>query len=136
MQGGNKLRFQGNAEINHATQTGARPLIPFDVIDAPAQRLYVAAFYFALNAWRIYDYLGSSDDGDATWLFAKWVLIDWVCIFGLSTLRIPWLEWTFSTTLALFLLHAVADIFLMFRIPVRPSYYSLFLPAFNGADSS
>ncbi|PGG97840.1 hypothetical protein AJ79_09076 [Helicocarpus griseus UAMH5409] len=94
------------------------PLIPFSVVDAPSQRLYVAAFYMALNAWRMYEYWTSSDDFDSTWLFLKWVTIDGIFLFGLPALRIPWLEWAFSTTLAVFMMHAVANAFLMFRIPI------------------
>ncbi|KAI5301372.1 hypothetical protein KEM55_007274 [Ascosphaera atra] len=35
------------------SDSGDPPLIPFDVVDAPSQRLYVVAFYVLLNAWRI-----------------------------------------------------------------------------------
>nr|KMM64364.1 hypothetical protein CPAG_00716 [Coccidioides posadasii RMSCC 3488] len=94
------------------------PLIAFDIIDAPSQRLYVAAFYVFLNAWRLYEYWESSDDLDSTWLFLKWISIDAAFLFGLPALRIPWLEWAFSTSLAVFLLHAVANVFLMFHIPI------------------
>ncbi|CAL5866617.1 uncharacterized protein PFLUO_LOCUS826 [Penicillium psychrofluorescens] len=96
----------------------ATPLIPVDVVDAPSQRLYVVAFYLALNAWRVYESWTASDDLDATWLFLKWVSVDGLFLFGLQALRIPWLEWAFPTTLSLFLVHAVGNIFLMFRIPI------------------
>jgi nucleoporin POM152 len=95
------------------------PLVPTDVIDAPSQRLYVVAFYFALNAYRIYESWNASDELDSTWLFLKWVSLDGIFLFGLQALRIPWLEWAFPTTLAMFLLHVVGNVFLMFRIPVR-----------------
>lgn len=98
------------------------PLIPVDLIDAPSQRLYVVAFYVALNAWRLYESLTASDDLDSTWLFLKWNTIDGVFLFGLQALRIPWLEWAFPTTLAIFLVHMVGNMFLMFRIPVREIY--------------
>ncbi|KAJ6132807.1 hypothetical protein N7471_008022 [Penicillium samsonianum] len=94
------------------------PLIPTNVIDAPSQRLYVVAIYFALNAWRIYESLTASDDLDSTWLLLKWATIDGIFLVGLQALRIPWLEWAFPTTLTLFLLHAVGNVFLMFRIPI------------------
>ncbi|EAW09148.1 putative nuclear envelope pore membrane protein [Aspergillus clavatus NRRL 1] len=94
------------------------PLIPTDVVDAPSQRLYVVAFYVALNAWRIYESWTASDDLDSTWLFLKWASIDGIFLFGLQALRIPWLEWAFPTTLAIFLLHVVGNMFLMFRIPI------------------
>lgn len=98
------------------------PLIPVDLVDAPSQRLYVVAFYIALNAWRLYESLTASDDLDSTWLFLKWNTIDGVFLFGLQALRIPWLEWAFPTTLAIFLVHMVGNVFLMFRIPVCAAY--------------
>lgn len=94
------------------------PLVPVNLIDAPSQRLYVVAFYLALNAWRVYESWTASDELDSTWLFLKWVSVDGFFLFGLQALRIPWLEWAFPTTLALFLLHVVGNVFLMFRIPV------------------
>lgn len=99
-------------------QTASAPLVPVDLIDAPSQRLYVVAVYFALNALRVYESWTASDELDSTWLFLKWVSFDGIFLFGLQALRIPWLEWAFPTTLALFLLHMVGNIFLMFRIPV------------------
>lgn len=106
------------SQLGTNTTSGNPPLIPFSIIDAPSQRLYVVAFYTALNAWRMYEFWTSSEELDSTWLFLKWLLIDGTFLFGLPALRIPWLEWAFSTTLAVFLLHAVANAFLMFRIPV------------------
>lgn len=103
------------------------PLIPTNVIDAPSQRLYVVAIYFALNAWRIYESLTASDDLDSTWLLLKWATIDGIFLVGLQALRIPWLEWAFPTTLTLFLLHAVGNVFLMFRIPVSFIFSFFFL---------
>ncbi|KAI1932797.1 hypothetical protein LOZ66_006737 [Ophidiomyces ophidiicola] len=103
------------------------PLIPFDIIDPPSQRLYVAAFYVLLNAWRLYEYWQFSDDLDATWLFLKWISIDAFFLFGLPALRIPWLEWAFSASLAVFLLHVLANVFLMFHIPIP---FSAWMAAF------
>ncbi|KAL3470186.1 hypothetical protein BJX99DRAFT_55635 [Aspergillus californicus] len=99
-------------------QDESSPLIPSQIVDPPSQRLYVAAVYIALNALRAYDSWTASDDLDSTWLFLKWASIDGVFLFGLQALRIPWLEWAFPTTLALFLIHVATNIFLMFRIPI------------------
>ncbi|KAL4945339.1 hypothetical protein BDV06DRAFT_40415 [Aspergillus oleicola] len=101
-----------------ADQDRGPALIPSRIVDPPTQRLYVAAVYLALNAWRFYEAYTASDDLDSTWLFLKWASIDGVFLFGLQALRIPWLEWAFPTTLALFLIHVVFNIFLMFRIPI------------------
>lgn len=102
-----------------ADQDGDSSLLPTRIVDPPTQRLYVAAVYVALNTWRLYEACTASDDLDSTWLFLKWASIDGIFLFGLQALRIPWLEWAFPTTLALFLVHVVFNIFLMFRIPVR-----------------
>lgn len=99
-------------------QESSGPLVPVEVIDAPSQRLYVAAIYVALSAWRIFDSWGASDELDSTWLFLKWNFIDGVFLFSIQALRIPWLEWAFPTSLTIFLLHAAANVFLMFHIPV------------------
>ncbi|OJD13891.1 hypothetical protein AJ78_05712 [Emergomyces pasteurianus Ep9510] len=112
------LRNEKPTPVSLERRDTSASLIPFSVVDAPSQRLYVVAFYLALNAWRIYEYWTSSDDFDSTWLFLKWVSIDGIFLFGLPALRIPWLEWAFSTTLAVFMVHAVANAFLMFRIPI------------------
>lgn len=102
-----------------ASDHGSAPLIPFDVFDAPTQRLYVSAFYVGLTLWRFYDYTGLvSDETDSLWLFMKWVALDGVFLYGLPGLRIPWLEWSSTTMTVIFLLHALLDGILMFRIPV------------------
>ncbi|KAJ5219798.1 Nucleoporin [Penicillium chermesinum] len=99
-------------------EPSSTPLVPVHLVDAPSQRLYVVAFYLVLNAWRVYESWTASDELDSTWLFLKWVSVDGVFLFGLQALRIPWLEWAFPTTLAVFLLHVVGNVFLMFRIPI------------------
>ncbi|KAL5332647.1 hypothetical protein BJX70DRAFT_112434 [Aspergillus crustosus] len=100
------------------THNGHSSLIPTRIVDPPTQRSYVVAVYIFLNAWRFYEGYTASDDLDSTWLFLKWASIDGVFLFGLQALRIPWLEWAFPTTLALFLVHVAFNIFLMFRIPI------------------
>ncbi|KZF18884.1 hypothetical protein L228DRAFT_251752 [Xylona heveae TC161] len=95
------------------------PLIPFEVIDAPSQRLYVLAAYGGITAWRLYDFWKlMTDEADPLWLFMKWVLVDGAFLYGLPGLRIPWLEWSFSTITVLFILHALLDGLLMFRVPI------------------
>lgn len=95
------------------------PLIPLETIDAPKQRLYVAAAYVALFAYRLFDFLTlCQDEEESLWLFMKWVAIDGVFLFGLPSMRIPWLEWSSMTMTILFLFHAVFDGILMFRISV------------------
>jgi nucleoporin POM152 len=110
---------------------GLGPVIPFEVIDGPTQRLYIAGFYVALIAWRLYDfYLLESDEAQSLWLFMKWVAIDGVFLFGLPGLRIPWLEWSSTTMTVLFILHALLDGVLMFRINVRTRVLQSCAPVF------
>ena len=96
------------------------PMIPFTMIDAPSQRLYVSLFYTALIIWRLYDYFGLvSDEAESLWMFMKWLAIDSVFFYGLPELQIPWLQWSSSMTAILVILHTMLNAFLMFRIPVR-----------------
>ena len=95
------------------------PVIPLNIIDGPRQRLYILAFYGALHAYRLWDYAKLlNDDADSLWLFLKWTVIDGIFIYGLPNLKVPWLEWSSTTTTVLFLLHALFDGFMMFKIPV------------------
>ena len=111
------------------------PLIPFSTIDAPSQRSYVAACYLLLWFYRLYDFYHLTlDESESLWLFMKWVSLDGVFLFGLPGLRIPWLEWSSATITVLFLLHALIDGLLMFRIPVRQKF--LFVLAGGFADQS
>lgn len=114
--------------ISQTREDAEGPLIPFDTLDAPQQRLYVVAFYVALLAWRIYDYSYlQEEDTESLWLFMKWVMFDGIFLFGLPELRIPWLEFSSASTTILFLAHAVLDGILMFRIPVStcPTLFSM-----------
>ena len=97
---------------------GNFPLIPTDVVDVPSQRFYVFAFYIALTAWRFYNSYGVENDLDSTWLFLKWVGMDAAFFVALPAFKIPWLEFSFLTTFTLWLLHAIINAFLMYKIPI------------------
>lgn len=113
----------------------SEPLIPFETLDAPSQRFYVAAFYFALMGWRLYDWWTlNQEDTESLWLFMKWILIDGVFLFGLPSLRIPWLEWSSFVIITLFLCHAIIDGMLMFRL--FPHYSIWFAGLFKLFSSS
>ena len=104
------------------SQENASPMIPFTLIDAPSQRLYVLMFYAALNTWRLSDFFGlMNEEQESLWLFMKWLLIDSIFLYGLPEFQIPWLQWSSSTTAMLVILHTILNAFLMFRIPVRPA---------------
>ena len=95
------------------------PLIPLNLVDGPQQRLYVAFFYLGLTVWRLCDYYGVvSDETDSLWLFMKWIAIDSIFLYGVPGLKIPWLQWSSTSTMMLFIGHAIFDAILMFRIPV------------------
>lgn len=98
----------------------SEPVIPFTVLDAPQQRAYALAVYALLWAWKLYDWLQVVEDGDSSWwLFVKWILIDFVYLFGLPELRIPWLELSQVFVTSVFSAHLVLNYLLMFDIPVR-----------------
>jgi nucleoporin POM152 len=105
-------------QITPQSVTNDSPLIPKEVIDIPQQRFYVSAFYVALTAWRLYNSYNVENDLDSTWLFLKWVGIDAAFFVALPAFKIPWLEFSFLTTFTLWLLHAIANAFLMYKIPI------------------
>lgn len=122
--GGKPMRVRApltdiNIMNKNPADDGTQPLISTDVIPAPTQRLYAFFFYGALAAWRAYDFINlHTEEADSLWLFMKWVMIDGLFLFGLPVLRIPWLEWSPPTMVFLFLVHALLDGMLMFRIGV------------------
>ena len=58
----------------------------------------------------------NESEEQSLWLFMKWVAIDGVFLFGLPSMRIPWMEWSSTTMLMLFMVHAFADAMLMFQL--------------------
>lgn len=112
--------FPGALPIISASTTDASlPLVPFDVVDAPSQRLYITLFYLGLTIWRLYDFSRLAVvETDSLWLFMKWVAIDSAFLYGLPALRVPWLQWSSSTITILFLMHGALNAVLMFRISV------------------
>lgn len=108
------------AEKSAAVSSPAEePLIPEHIIDAPSQRLYAVSLWVALWCWKCYDFYQLQDSEEQSlWLFMKWVAMDSVMLFGLPSLRIPWLEWSSATMTMLFCAHAFADAMMMFRIPI------------------
>ncbi|OAP58643.1 hypothetical protein AYL99_07733 [Fonsecaea erecta] len=100
------------------TAGASTPLVPTEIVDVPSQRFYIFAFYVALTAWRLYNSFKVENDLDSTWLFLKWVGIDAAFFVALPAFKIPWLEFSFPTTFTLWLLHAIANAFLMYKIPI------------------
>lgn len=100
--------------------TPGDPVIPVNLVDAPSQRFYALGLYGLLLVWKLYDrWTLIEAETSSLLLFAKWVLIDLAFLFGVPLLRIPWLEWSESTSTSIFLVHALLNGLLMFRVPVR-----------------
>lgn len=96
------------------------PLLSASILDSPSQRFFISAFYLGLWAWRLFDFSKLvPNQADSLWYFMKWVVIDGIFLYGLRGLRIPWLQWSSSTTAFLFVMHVLINSVLMFRIFVR-----------------
>ncbi|OAA56959.1 nuclear envelope pore membrane protein [Niveomyces insectorum RCEF 264] len=115
--GNNNGQPGGGAAGAAAGEEPSGPVISLDVIDAPTQRFYAVALYIGLMAWKGYDWVQLMDDNaESFWLFLKWVGLDFLFLFGLPELRVPWLELSQPFVIFLFLCHAVTDYLLMFNI--------------------
>jgi len=101
------------------------PLIPVDLIDAPSQRAYTALVYSLLWVWCLYDWSKLlEEDTRSIGLFIKWICIYAGFLYGVPQLRVPWLEWSATTTNLAFGLHAALIGMLMFRVPVSWPFIS------------
>ncbi|KAI1082593.1 hypothetical protein F5B20DRAFT_578263 [Whalleya microplaca] len=104
-----------------AAAPATQPVIPLALIDAPSQRFYACAVYVALIAWRFYDWIqmieGSNGSGSFAY-FCKWTFVDFIFLFSLPSLRIPWLELSSPTVALIFFLHIIFNWMLMFNVPV------------------
>ena len=96
----------------------------------------MVALYVGLAAWRFYDCYNIRDDLDSTWLFLKWLGFDAAFFVGLPAFHIPWMEWSFFTTFTVWLLHAVANFFFMYQIPIPLGFWlSLFVKRFYDREA-
>ena len=96
--------------------------VPYFSIDAPTQRKWAFIGYIVLLLWRFNDFYHLTvDETESVWLFMKWVALDGVFLYTIPVLRIPWLEWSTTTTTGLYFAHAFFDWALMFRIHVGRS---------------
>lgn len=81
--------------------------------------MYALAIYGLLLVWRLYDWWTLVEEERSSFvLFIKWASIDSAYTFGIPLLRIPWLEWSETTSAILALAHTLVNGMLMFRIPV------------------
>ena len=106
------------SNLSSLPASSRKTVIPLDIIDGPSQRLLVAGVYVALTAYRIFDCWQVTNELDSTWLFLKWLATDAAFLLILPAFQVPWLEWSFPTTLTVWLVHAVANAFLMYHIPI------------------
>lgn len=99
--------------------SGSQPVIPTHILEAPKQRAFAAAAYGILFMWRFFDWIDILEENGGSWYyFAKWAFLDFVFIFSLPSLRIPWLELSSPSAATIFFLHMVFNWLLMFNIPV------------------
>jgi nucleoporin POM152 len=106
-------------ETPPAASLSNAPVIPVNLVDAPSQRMYALAIYGLLLVWRLYDWWTLvEEDTSSIMFFLKWSFIDMAFLFGVPLLRIPWLEWSETTSFTACALHALMNGMLMFRIPV------------------
>lgn len=104
-------------QVPTAPPASSGPFIPTDILDAAQQRFYIFAFYVALWAWRLYDfYTLAVEDDESLALCLKWCFLDMCFIFCVPLLEVPWLEWSNRAAFLLFVVHAILDGMLMFRI--------------------
>ncbi|KAI5466477.1 hypothetical protein BGZ63DRAFT_400855 [Mariannaea sp. PMI_226] len=101
------------------TAPASEPVIPLTLLDAPQQRLYTFGVYVLLWGWKLYDWIGVIEDGESSWsLFLKWILIDFIFLFGVPELRIPWLELSQPLVTTVYSFHVIINYMLMFNIPI------------------
>ena len=106
-------------EDESADGTPDEPIISPELIAPATQRLCVVLVYIGLLIWRLRDFwILIHDDTESLWQFLKWLFIDAAFIYGVPALKIPWLEWSSTTTTFLFSLHAIFNGVLMFKIIV------------------
>lgn len=114
----NKLNPPSRSTAAPSSRPPQNTFIPLDIASEATQRGWTVAIYVALVSWRLYDSWRVTDDLDSTWHFLKWLAFDAIFFSSLQAFRIPWLEFSFPTILTAWLLHAVANAFLMYHIPI------------------
>lgn len=78
------------------------------------------ALYGVLFAFRVYDWWTLVQEETASLgYFLKWFVIDGIFLYGVPLMRIPWLEWSETTSSVAWMVHAAMNAMLMFRVPVR-----------------
>ena len=110
-------------EVLHSgSESTIAPLIPYTIIDAPSQRLYVLAAFGLLQVYKISDLsrLYSEDDSiSELWFILKWLVLDGLFLKWLPTLRIPWLTFNSHIVVGQIVLMAVLNIVIGLKYQVR-----------------
>jgi nucleoporin POM152 len=107
--------------LSSAIPTSSRPgpVISTELIDASAQRATVVLVYALLVGWKLYDWLQLvENDTEPTWMWLKWMLLDFAFLFGVPELRIPWLELSRPFVLTVYFGHVIFDWMLAFNVGV------------------
>lgn len=108
-----------DATTTASAPTSSTPVIPVNLVDAPTQRMCVFAIYGILFSLRVYDWWTLVQEETASLgYFVKWFVLDGIFLYGMPLMRIPWLEWSETTSSMAWILHAGMNAMLMFRVPV------------------
>ncbi|KAG4433173.1 hypothetical protein IFR05_011333 [Cadophora sp. M221] len=108
-----------DATATTSVPTSSTPVIPVNLVDAPTQRMCVFAIYGILFALRVYDWWTLVQEETASLgYFVKWFVLDGIFLYGMPLMRIPWLEWSETTSSMAWILHAGMNAMLMFRVPL------------------
>ncbi|KAH6721363.1 hypothetical protein BKA61DRAFT_699874 [Leptodontidium sp. MPI-SDFR-AT-0119] len=108
-----------DATTTASAPTSSTPVIPVNLVDAPTQRMCVFAIYGILFALRVYDWWTLVQEETASLgYFVKWFVLDGIFLYGMPLMRIPWLEWSETTSSMAWILHAGMNAMLMFRVPL------------------
>lgn len=62
---------------------------------------------------------------ESSWLFMKWSLLDSIFLMAVSSIQIPWLEWSFATSVGILALHIFSNFWLMFNMSLPWQSFAL-----------
>lgn len=108
-------KLDSTLEATQNVDSSSSPLVPNTLINVPSQRLYIVAFYIALNAWRLYKSWLTPGVLDSLWLYLKCFSIDGIFLFGILALRIPRL------TPSIFIIQMIGNMIFVVSVPVCAS---------------
>ncbi|KAL7272728.1 hypothetical protein RUND412_004444 [Rhizina undulata] len=127
----NPSRTKNPVSVVRTSDVPLDPVIPLDVVDAPTQRLYAVGIFILLQAYKFYDvarlYSADGDSISELWFCIKWLSLDGSFFWFLPLLKIPWLTFTPTFTLAAIGILSVTDIIfsLKYQIPITAVFVAI-----------